>query len=157
MEERQPDKAFISSHSHKLTSKLDRDFHPGLQKLSSNDLLILAGTFHSVHAITGQLVPPSAWNPSPSSTTPGLRNFPTRPTGLEVLETSLFRLTCFNTPTGTNFLLFTEPSQPNVDVVIKKCYELYTDYVLKNPFYHLEMPIRCQKFDAQLDQFVRPR
>ncbi|KDB23296.1 hypothetical protein H109_04817 [Trichophyton interdigitale MR816] len=61
-------------------------------------------------------------------------------TGLEVLETERFRLTCFQTVTGTKFLLFTDPLMPNVDSVIAKIYELYADYVMKNPFYQLEMP-----------------
>lgn len=135
----------------------NRDFHPGLQKLNSNDLLILAGTFHGVHAITRQLLPASARQPDPPSSYPGVKNFPSRPTGLEVLETSHFRLSCFQTQTGIKFLLFTEPAQANVEVIVKKCYELYADFVMKNPFYTLEMPIRCQKFDWNLDQFVRPR
>ena len=66
-------------------------------------------------------------------------------------------MTCFQTLTGTKFLLFTEPAQPNVDSVIKRIYELYADFVMKNPFYTVEMPIRCQKFDASLDAFVRVR
>ncbi len=31
-----------------------------------------------------------------------------------------------------------------------RVYELYTDYVLKNPFYEMEMPIRCELFDTNL-------
>lgn len=27
---------------------------------------------------------------------------------------------------------------------------LYADYVLKNPFYELDMPIKCAKFDERL-------
>ncbi|KAF2436483.1 Sybindin-like protein [Tothia fuscella] len=130
----------------------NREFHTGLAKLSSNDLLILAGTFHGVHAITRSLIP-SSLKPISNPGTP--QNFPQRPSGLEVLESSHFRLTCFQTLTGTKFLLFTEPAQPNVDSVIKRIYELYTDFVMKNPFYTVEMPIRCQKFDAGLDAFVR--
>jgi len=34
-----------------------RDFHDGLNKLSANDYLVLAGTFHGVHAITRSLTP----------------------------------------------------------------------------------------------------
>ena len=59
--------------------------------------------------------------------------------------------------TGTKFLLFTEPAQPNVDVVIRRVYELYVDFVMKNPFYTVEMPIRCQKFDQGLDQYIKAR
>lgn len=132
----------------------NREFHTGLSKLSSNDLLILAGTFHGVHAITRSLIPSSLL---PSSNPSAPQNFPQRPTGLEVLESAHFRLTCFQTLTGTKFLLFTEPAQPNVDSVIKRVYELYADFVMKNPFYTVEMPIRCQKFDAGLDAFVRVR
>ena len=33
-------------------------------------------------------------------------------------------------------------------------YSLYADYVLKNPFYELDMPIRCELFDLQLTSEV---
>jgi hypothetical protein len=74
-----------------------------------------------------------------------------------VLETENFRLTCFQTVTGTKFLLFTDPLMPNVDVVIRKIYELYADYVMKNPFYQLEMPVRCEAFDRHLGTWLRSR
>ena len=80
-----------------------------------------------------------------------------RASGLEVLESSQFRVQCFQTLTGTKFLLFTEPQQPNIDSMMKKIYELYADFVMKNPFYTVEMPIRCEKFDRGLDGFVKVR
>ncbi|OAQ96035.1 hypothetical protein LLEC1_01546 [Akanthomyces lecanii] len=123
-------------------------FHEaGLQKISTNDYLVLAGTFHgtltrdtvsSVHAITARLnpmkpvAPPTAPGGVPSRAEPS--------SGLEVLETENFRLQCFNTMTGTKFLLFTDTTQTNVDVTIRRIYDLYADYVMKNPFYSLEMP-----------------
>ena len=176
-----------------------REFHTGLAQLSSNDLLILAGTFHGVHAITRSLIPPpiaqannlTHTNPTSASsffnkqaTSNSNRNsssgggggdasnnatiasnggtstatmFPVKPSGLEVLETTLFRMTCFPTVTGTKFLLLTEPGQANVDVVMRRCYELYADYVMKNPFYTVDMPIRCAKFESALDSFIRAR
>jgi Sybindin-like family len=36
-------------------------------------------------------------------------------------------------------------------------YPLYADYVLKNPFYEVEMPIRCELFDANLAAAVDAR
>lgn len=39
--------------------------------------------------------------------------------------------------------------------LLKHIYELYTDYVLKNPFYEMEMPIRCELFDINLSQAVQ--
>ena len=35
-----------------------------------------------------------------------------------------------------------------------RIYDLYCDYVLKNPFYEVEMPIRCELFDSNLFQTI---
>lgn len=40
--------------------------------------------------------------------------------------------------------------QTGVEVLLKKIYELYSDYALKNPFYSLEQPLRCELFDQNL-------
>ncbi|PMD41874.1 Sybindin-like protein [Hyaloscypha variabilis F] len=125
-----------------------RDFAEGLNKLNINDYLVLAGTFHGVHAITTRLHPLHP-PPPPSSERPD------PPSGIEVLETENFRLQCFSTLTGTKFLLFTEPQQPNVDKVMGKIYELYGDYVMKNPFYQLEMPVRCEGWERRLVGYLR--
>ena len=34
-------------------------------------------------------------------------------------------------------------SSEKADLFLKKCYEIYSDFALKNPFYSLEMPIRA--------------
>ncbi|KAI7354039.1 hypothetical protein D0862_06000 [Hortaea werneckii] len=129
----------------------NRTFAPGLQKLDSNDYLILAGTFHGIHAISRTISPA----PPPTNLPPGTRKPPT--TGIESLESGRFRLTCFQTPTGVKFLLFTSPEQPNADTIVRKCYEYYGEMVMKNPFYSLEMPIRVDKFDRALGGYlVRP-
>ncbi|EDN92215.1 hypothetical protein SS1G_08078 [Sclerotinia sclerotiorum 1980 UF-70] len=151
-----------------------KDFADGLNKLSINDYLVLAGTFHGVHAIstrlnpipTTHLPPGSSHLPTTShsktlstlsslSSTPASDDRPDPPSGIEVLETTLFRLQCFQTLTGTKFLLFTEPGMPNVESILRKIYELYTDYVMKNPFYQLEMPIRCERFERGVERWVR--
>lgn len=36
-----------------------------------------------------------------------------------------------------------------------RIYDLYSDYVLKNPFYEVEMPIKCELFDQHLLELVR--
>ncbi|KAJ6257781.1 hypothetical protein Dda_7570 [Drechslerella dactyloides] len=117
-----------------------RDFNPGLQKLTANDYLIIAGTFHGVHAITSQISPTNE----------------TAASGLEVLESENFVMRCFQTLTGTKFLVFAEPRQPNLDVVVRRVYELYADYVMKNPFYQIEMPIRSEGFERHLAAYIKP-
>lgn len=105
-------------------------------------------TFYDrVHAITTRL------NPAPTPSLPP-QTRPDPPAGIEVLESENFRLQCFTTLTGTKFLLFTEPMQPNVDRIMARIYELYSDYVMKNPFYSLEMPIRSEGWDRRLGGVV---
>ncbi|KAL3961953.1 hypothetical protein ACCO45_003476 [Purpureocillium lilacinum] len=136
----------------------NKTFHDaGLQKISTNDYLVLAGTFHGVHAITARLNPVKQ-APLPPTHPPGANMLPSRPepsSGLEVLETENFRMQCFTTLTGTKFLLFTDTTQTNVDVTLRRIYDLYSDYVMKNPFYSLEMPVRCDFFDRKLLSYIR--
>ncbi|OTA52820.1 Sybindin-like protein [Hypoxylon sp. EC38] len=138
----------------------NRTFGDGLNQLNTNDYLVLAGTFHGVHAITARLNPLKGLmaQQQPAAVTAGGVPIPSRPeppSGLEVLESENFRLQCFNTLTGTKFLLFTDTMQANVDVAMRKVYDLYSDYVMKNPFYQLEMPIRCETFDRKLNSYIR--
>ncbi|KAI1387081.1 Sybindin-like protein [Hypoxylon trugodes] len=141
----------------------NRTFGDGLNQLNTNDYLVLAGTFHGVHAITARLNPlkglmHAQHQQQQAAATAGGVAIPSRPdppSGLEVLETENFRLQCFNTLTGTKFLLFTDTMQTNIDVAMRRVYDLYSDYVMKNPFYQLEMPIRCETFDRKLNSYIR--
>lgn len=47
-------------------------------------------------------------------------------------------------------MVIAEPTEIKLDLLLRKIYELYADYVLKNPFYALDMPIRCELFDQNL-------
>lgn len=44
---------------------------------------------------------------------------------------------------GIKFIIIADTKQQKVEELLRKIYELYSDYVLKNPFYSLDMPIRC--------------
>jgi hypothetical protein len=59
------------------------------------------------------------------------------------------------TTIGIKFMLTGEPSQPNMDTVLRKIYDIYADFVMKNPFYTPEMPIRCDLFDIQLQRLIK--
>jgi len=113
-----------------------QDFAP-IPKLGGNDYLRLASTFHGLHAITSNL------SPTGSSS------------GIEVLEAETFKLQCYQTPTGLKFYVTAENTHPNLDATLRTIYEIYTDYVLKNPFYEIEMPIRCELFDINLDKLFQ--
>lgn len=114
-----------------------KDFAEGIARLDTNTALTQASIWHSLHAISAQLSPVTGC------------------TGMELLEADTFNLNCFLAPTGTKFFLISAPRTGGIDFLLRTIYELYSDYVLKNPFYEMEMPIRCATFDNQLVATVR--
>lgn len=108
----------------------------GRPKLTTNEKIMLASMFHSLFAIGSQL------SPEPRSS------------GIEVLETDTFKLHCHQTMTGLKFIVIADPRQAAVDALLKKLYEVYADFALKNPFYSLDMPIRCDLFDNNLQSAI---
>lgn len=58
-------------------------------------------------------------------------------------------MSCYQTPTGVKFLVFSDPAMEQA-VVEQKCrrlYEVYAEFVMRNPFQPLEMPVRSEKFE----------
>ncbi|XP_055388719.1 trafficking protein particle complex subunit 4 [Condylostylus longicornis] len=105
-------------------------------KMTTNEKIFLASMFYPLFAIASQL------SPEPKCS------------GIEILEADTFCLYCFQTLTGVKFMLISESGITNINVLLKKIYELYSDFVLKNPFYSLEMPIRCEQFDLKLKSLL---
>eukprot|EP00918_Siedleckia_nematoides_P017526 GHVU01037714.1.p1 GENE.GHVU01037714.1~~GHVU01037714.1.p1 ORF type:complete len:225 (+),score=28.69 GHVU01037714.1:90-764(+) len=116
--------------------KYPLDIRFGRTKLTTNEKIMLAGMFHSLFAISSQL------SPVPQSS------------GIQVLETDIFRLHCSQTLTGIKFVVTSDIRQGNQEGLLRRLYELYADFALKNPFYSLDMPIRCEKFDENLRSAV---
>ena len=115
-----------------------RDFGPPSgARLDTNDTLRLASIWHSLHAIAAQLSPRAGCG------------------GIEHLEADTFDLHCFQAPTGTKFFVTSAPRALGAAPLLRVVYELYTDYVLKNPFYEAEMPIRCELFDTHLAAAIK--
>lgn len=48
-----------------------------------------------------------------------------------------------------------EPGLSGMEDKLHQIYELYVDYVLKNPFYEMEMPIKCDLFDNHVAVAIR--
>jgi len=108
----------------------------GWPHISTNEKIFLASMYHSLYAISSQLSPES------------------RSSGIEMMEADTFKLYCYQTLTGIKFIVVADPKQLGMEAFLKKVYELYSDYALKNPFYSLDMPIRCELFDNYLQQTV---
>eukprot|EP00753_Platysulcus_tardus_P020623 PLAT8291.1.p2 GENE.PLAT8291.1~~PLAT8291.1.p2 ORF type:complete len:143 (-),score=61.39 PLAT8291.1:69-497(-) len=104
-------------------------------RLDGNECLRLASTFHSLHSIAGEVAPIAS-------------------VGIEELEADTFTLRCFQSRTGLKMFILAERGTPDLASVLATLYEYYADFVLKNPFYDLDMPIRCEKFDSAVDKLV---
>lgn len=119
--------------------------------LSSNDCLMLASTFQSVHAISSKISPAGG-------------------EGVQTLsydsstDKHSFQLHCLHTLTGLKILLATSTTTTNttntssttsnIEALLRRIYEIYSDYALKNPFHTVEMPIRSELFDTQILKLV---
>ncbi|CAB3396463.1 unnamed protein product [Caenorhabditis bovis] len=105
--------------------------------INANDKIHLSSTFYSLFTIAVQL------SPTPKSS------------GIEILETSQFKLFCLQTRTGVKFIVVTSAaSSIPADSLLTKMYEIYADFALKNPFYSIDMPIRSHKFEEELSALL---
>ncbi|CAM9860439.1 unnamed protein product, partial [Ectocarpus fasciculatus] len=114
----------------------NRNLSATAPNLSSNDWLRSGSTFHSLHAIASQVAPILSQ-------------------GIERLETDTFKLQCFQSITGVKFVITATPGTTEMGSLLGEIYEIYADYVLKNPFYEIEMPIRCELFTKHLEKLVQ--
>ena len=73
------------------------------------------------------------------------------------MESSFFRLTVYQTPTGVKFLLFTSPSQEGCEVLMRGVYERYADFVCKNPFWQADMPVRVEGWEKSVGGWLGGR
>ncbi|QHN81977.1 Trafficking protein particle complex subunit [Arachis hypogaea] len=62
-------------------------------------------------------------------------------------------LVCLSCP--AKIILVTHPRTGDLRDSLKYIYNLYVEYVVKNPLYTPGSPIRCQLFNTTLDQYVR--
>lgn len=155
-----------------------KDVNPGVAKLTANDYLVLAGTLHSVHAIATKLKPDGCRNSSEDHVgsnariiASGKAHSPNSNTlGLQHIDTDFFSLYVFQTLTGIKFLIVTSPSAKQdhsletatsakgelrkqyevVEEYFKQFYILYCDYVMKDPFYSMDMPIKSALFESKI-------
>ncbi|WLF77896.1 hypothetical protein PVL30_001619 [Lodderomyces elongisporus] len=75
--------------------------------------------------------------------------------GLKSIETDIFNLYIFQTTSGLKFILITTPNlndagKKQTSELFSQLYVAYSDFVMKNPFYSLDMPIKCSLFDERV-------
>lgn len=87
--------------------------------------------------------------------------------GMRQLCTDQFTMFIYQTMTGLKFIAISTQIPSNVnnseypiisiqvaDNLLRKVYCVYSDYVMKDPFYSIEMPIKSELFDKKVRQMV---
>lgn len=128
------------------------DYHSQPSNLNADKNIVLASLFYACYANSEQIGL-------------GLANVDSAAqlpisTGIKTLEAENFRLDCYETLTKVKFVVISDLSLGSPSIIVnkqeflKKVYELYADYVMKNPFYTLNMPINsdnCSLFKTNLE------
>lgn len=129
------------------------DYHSHPSNLNTDKNIVLASLFYACYANSEQIgmgLP----NHDASAYVP-------LSAGIKTLEAENFRLDCYETLTKVKFVVISDlslgmsPATANKQELLKRIYELYADYVMKNPFYTLNMPINsdnCSLFKTNLEQ-----
>lgn len=128
------------------------DYHSQPSNLNTDKNIVLASLFYACYANSEQIGLGLA-NSEQSSIIP-------RSMGIKTLEAENFRLDCFETLTKVKFVVISDLSlggpsnSSNKQDLLRKIYDIYADYVMKNPFYTLNMPINsdnCSLFKINLE------
>ena len=130
----QPLQLFIINRSGGVV--FNKNLSSNAPPITVNDCLRLGSTFHGLHAITTQIAPIKSG-------------------GIEKVETDHFKLHCFQSLTGTKFVLTATPTLSDMDAILAEIYTIYSDYVLKNPFFETDQAIRCELFNKHIDALFK--
>ena len=122
---------------HRAFDAVDGRGETHAMRLDANATLRLASVWHSMHAIARKVSP-----------TRGC-------VGIESVECDTFDLYCFQAETGTKIVMTTTKGTVDARGTLRRAHQAFYAYALQNPFYEMEMPVRCELFDAEIANVVR--
>ncbi|KAI5390085.1 hypothetical protein KIW84_075419 [Lathyrus oleraceus] len=85
----------------------------------------------------------------------GVPQLPGQGCSFHSFRTNTYKLSFMETPSGIKIILVTHPRTGDLRDSLKYIYNLYVEYVVKNPLYTPGSPIRSELFNTTLDQYVR--
>ena len=123
-----------------------RALSPRAPQIGTNEWLRIGSTFHSLHAIATEASPLKL----PGNKKAGADD------GIEEIQADGMALKCLQTRTGIKFVITAEREEIGLlEGMLREIYILYTDCAIKDPFYELEMPIRCELFTQGVDNLIK--
>jgi len=120
---------------------LQRTYSDRAPRLSQNDYLHLASTFHGMQLLAAELSPNSYSSPNVFS-------------GIKRIQGVGFSLYALSTATGLQMFVTSDSHSDKMHEFLADAYSSYSDFVMKNPFYEIDMPIRSELWDDHLKALV---
>ncbi|CDF41355.1 unnamed protein product [Chondrus crispus] len=74
--------------------------------------------------------------------------------GIVTMQTASYILQAYRPETGVQFFVTADLKTENLASFLRDVYVLYADYVMKNPFYELDMPIKVDRWETHLRNLV---
>eukprot|EP00826_Nyctotherus_ovalis_P036404 TRINITY_DN3221_c0_g2_i1.p1 TRINITY_DN3221_c0_g2~~TRINITY_DN3221_c0_g2_i1.p1 ORF type:complete len:107 (+),score=27.80 TRINITY_DN3221_c0_g2_i1:186-506(+) len=103
-----------------------------------------------MHAIAARLTPSSAEEVKGAGFMGHLED-----KGIVKLRTTNFTLYCYQSYTGLKFIVAADNTVVGAKEKLKSVYEKYSDYVCKNAYQQIGMPIRSLLFDQEIDKVFK--
>ncbi|KAF5772294.1 putative trafficking protein particle complex subunit [Helianthus annuus] len=130
---------------------LYREWNRPLRTLNSNqDHKLMFGLLFSLKSLTAKMDPSSA-----EKGNLGVPQLPGQGCSFHSFRTNTYKLSFMESPSGIKIILVTHPKASDLRDSLKYIYNLYVEYVVKNPLYTPGTPIRSELFNTTLDQYVR--
>ncbi|CAA15613.2 trafficking protein particle complex subunit 4, putative [Plasmodium reichenowi] len=116
-------------------------------KLNSNEEIRLASMLHGISTISEKINVYSLYEKKTNI----FQSLEKK--GIETIEGDGFKIQCYDTLTGIKiFIVHKDDLNIEMNTYLKRVYELYSDIILKNPFYDIDMPIRSAVFNEQIEK-----
>ncbi|CAA7397380.1 unnamed protein product [Spirodela intermedia] len=130
---------------------LYREWHRPLKTLDSQqDQKLMFGVLFSLKSFTTKMDPISAEKGSL-----GVPLLPGQGCSFHSFRTNTYKLSFMESPSGVKIILVTHPKCGDLRESLRYIYNIYVEYVMKNPLYAPGTAIKCELFNTKLDQYIR--
>ncbi|XP_068663428.1 uncharacterized protein [Aristolochia californica] len=130
---------------------LYKEWNRPLKTLNAQqDHKLMFGLLFSLKSLTAKMDPVSV-----DKGNLGMPQLPGQGCSFHSFCTNTYKLSFMESPSGIKIILVTHPKMGDLRESLRYIYNLYVEYVVKNPLYSPGTPIRCELFSTSLDQYVK--
>ncbi|EPS69053.1 hypothetical protein M569_05714 [Genlisea aurea] len=128
-----------------------REWNRPLKTLNpQQDSKLMFGLLFSLKSLTAKMDPTSV-----EKGNLGVPLLPGQGCSFHSFRTNTYKLSFMESPSGIKIILVTHPKTGELGDSLKYIYNLYVEFVMKNPLYTPATLIKCELFNKSVDQYVR--